>query len=166
MRNEKGQFVKGNTSWLKGTKGLITNSLKGSKMPEEWKAKLRKPKSVSHSLSQERKDKLSALRKLEVGELNHNWKGGDFVAHSAIRRQRIAKNGGFHTKQEWETLKAQYNWSCPCCLKQEPQIKLTQDHIVSIKKGGSDNIENIQPLCNRCNVKKHTKVIKYEYIYE
>ena len=63
---------------------------------------------------------------------------------------------------EWERLKAQYNWTCPCCKKQEPKIKLTRDHIVAVTRGGSNNIENIQPLCLICDIRKQTKVIKYE----
>ena len=54
-----------------------------------------------------------------------------------------------------------YNWTCPCCKKQEPEIKLTEDHIIPLKKGGSDNIENIQPLCGNCNSKKHLTIKKY-----
>ena len=77
------------------------------------------------------------------------------------RKLRLRQNGGFHTKGEWETLKAQVNWTCLACLKREPEIKLTKDHIISAYNGGTDNIENIQPLCLPCNVRKHTKNTRY-----
>lgn len=77
-----------------------------------------------------------------------------------LRRYKL-KLIGSHTLGEWETLKAQYNWVCPSCGRKEPEIKLTEDHIIPLKKGGSNNIENIQPLCGPCNSKKNTKIIKY-----
>lgn len=73
----------------------------------------------------------------------------------------IIKELGSHTFGEWELLKKQYNLICPCCKKSEPKIKLTEDHIIPLSKGGSDLIENIQPLCKSCNCKKQTKIIKY-----
>lgn len=78
------------------------------------------------------------------------------------RKVEKRKNGGSHNFGDWEILKAQYNWTCPCCGKSEPEIKLTEDHIIPLSKGGSNNIENIQPLCHSCNSRKQTKTIKYE----
>ncbi len=99
------------------------------------------------------------------GEHPHNYKGGvsKTPSYRSLYRRRYKlqrKNvHGSHTYAEWETLKAQYGFRCPCCLKEEPSVKLTVDHIIPVSKGGSDNIENIQPLCVSCNSKKYTKVI-------
>lgn len=110
------------------------------------------------------------------GENSPVWKGGSKEKMKRYKNKNKDKvnfwhtqyiikklgNGGSHTFGEWEILKAQYNWTCPACKKQEPEIKLTEDHIIPISKGGSNNIENIQPLCKKCNSSKMTKIIKYK----
>jgi len=118
--------------------------------------------------SKEWREKIS---KTKIGK-NYNWKGGKKTekrrkCFSEARRRALKKgSNSFHTLEEWETLKAQYNWTCPCCglkeLFENQKCKtLTEDHIIPLNKGGSDNIENIQPLCRSCNCKKHTKIIKF-----
>ena len=102
--------------------------------------------------------RLSKINKLK-GSDNPNWKGGiPQIAH--IKRRVLAE--GVFTYGEWETLKEQYGFKCPCCGRKEPVIKLTVDHIIPIVKGGSNYITNIQPLCILCNKKKFTKVIKFD----
>lgn len=78
-------------------------------------------------------------------------------------RTREAKEKGANGKYsllEWKNLKKRYNYRCPACDKVEPDIKLTIDHIVPISKGGSNNIENIQPLCKICNIIKGNRFTK------
>ena len=79
------------------------------------------------------------------------------INNSAKRRKAI----GFFTPEQWEAKKKEYHYFCPACGKKEPDIKLTVDHIHPLILGGSNFIENIQPLCMPCNSRKNAKIIKY-----
>lgn len=77
------------------------------------------------------------------------------------RRARKLEAEGSHTEEQWQELKSFYNFKCLRCGKQEPEIKLTRDHVIPLTQGGSDSIDNVQPLCARCNSKKNNKHIDY-----
>jgi 5-methylcytosine-specific restriction endonuclease McrA len=75
------------------------------------------------------------------------------------RRHRARKigNGGSHTLQEWLNLKKKYDYTCLKCSKKEPGIKLTLDHVMPLVFGGTNSINNCQPLCASCNSSKNGK---------
>ena len=149
-------------------KKKISESHKGIKCTEETKRKLReilKEKAGRYKRTPETRKKMGEAKR---GEKCYFWKGGISTYErklflNARRRARIRGAIGSFTFGEWELLKKQYGYCCPCCSKCESEIKLEIDHIIPLSKGGSNYIENIQPLCGSCNSKKHDKVIKYEF---
>ena len=47
------------------------------------------------------------------------------------------------------------------CLKCKDKKFIIPDHIKSASIGGSNSIENIQPICLNCNSAKRTEIIDY-----
>jgi HNH endonuclease len=81
-------------------------------------------------------------------------------AHCHTYRAR-KRSGGTYTVVEWKALRGRYSYTCLCCGKCEPDIKLTVDHVIPTIKHGRNVIENIQPLCLSCNTRKGAKIIDY-----
>jgi 5-methylcytosine-specific restriction endonuclease McrA len=108
-----------------------------------------------------------AERKVQDKAVKAVWKHAHReVSRKANRKRKAAARiRGNFTAQEWTALVEYCEHRCLCCGKREPEIKLTVDHIVPLIKGGSNTIENLQPLCGVCNSKKGTSIIKYEVLY-
>ncbi len=145
--------------------------LKGILRSEEVILKI-KDKRAKQVFSLESREKMSLAKKIDplikaynkkVFIREYRKKNRELVRH--WDRQRFNRERGAigeHSLKEWQALKEKYNYMCLCCKKQEPFIKLTEDHIIPLSCGGSNNIDNIQPLCGSCNSQKHTSIIDYK----
>lgn len=151
--------------WLKN----MSLSHKGIKMPpmtEEHRLNLSKAKlgknnpMFGREITEEHRRKLSESHK---GDKAYNWQGGKETEKTrkliSENQRRVSKrnNGGRCSAFEWALMKWIYDYRCPCCLKREPEIKLTLDHIKPISLGGGNDISNIQPLCQACNSGKKNR---------
>jgi len=78
------------------------------------------------------------------------WRTASAVAGKANRAERMkrARAKGTHTKAEWESLVNALKSRCVRCNAECLPVK---DHITPVYQGGSDGIENLQPLCAPCN---------------
>lgn len=130
---------------------------------EEWKNELRERMkhqkyALGHKLSEEH---IEAIREAHKGSKSYFWKDGRSYDKNRINWQknewhrRKRKAQGHHTFEEWEALKSIHDHKCNFCKK---KVKLTEDHIIPLSKGGTNDIKNIQPLCLKCNLTKHNKL--------
>jgi len=160
---QKGHTINLGKKHSKATKRKISKSNSGKVHTKKQKQQNRESHLGKKCSLKTKKNMSKSARK---GKDNHFWQGGISTYKRKLylnNRRRARKKGaeGSHTQKEWEDLKKKYNYTCLDCKKKEPEIKLTEDHIVPLNKNGSDNIDNIQPLCKNCNSKKYTKIVNF-----
>lgn len=75
-------------------------------------------------------------------------------------RRRVAHNSIDFDYDKLKKLRHHYvpKNNCMCCGEVS---KLEIEHIIPVALGGKTMLENLQFLCKRCNLKKHTKTIDY-----
>lgn len=150
------EFKKGSIPWNKGKHNVYSAQ---TRFRMAWSRGL--------TLSPEQRARMKGhtpwnkgLKGYLSGPDHHNWKGGisklpsyrSFLQTRRMIRKRL--NGGSHTLEQWLRLKQMHAFLCNECGDREPNVKLTEDHIIPLSKGGSDDITNIQPLCAMCNSRK------------
>lgn len=94
-----------------------------------------------------------AVRTGQVGA-DAKWKKSRQQQQQRQNRMNEARQQGTHSDLEWGLLVEFCGGKCLGC----GNPKYGKDHIKPIHAGGSDGIENIQPLCKTCNSKKGSSV--------
>jgi 5-methylcytosine-specific restriction endonuclease McrA len=114
-------------------------------------------------------DRVSSRRKAQYQAVKYNvlsrmktwYLANTEKAIAKANRRRAMKAGAFgehYTRKQFKDLCDQTGDVCLCCKQAK---KLEADHVVPLSKGGSDAINNIQPLCQYCNDSKGTKTVDY-----
>ncbi len=78
------------------------------------------------------------------------------------RRSVLAQCSGSYTVSEWTQLLDYFGHQCLCCGSDQ---RISADHVIPLSCGGSNDLDNIQPLCVKCNASKGKKIIDYRSAY-
>lgn len=158
------------------TRAKMSLARTGKPKSDEWKAKLSESNKGKHSLGHPhteeskrklREAKIGRPRPDMRGSKNNKWKDGRtfepgyYRAIYAVQRQRRRALGPI-CLDDWRDIKRRYGYRCPACGVPEPDIVLTIDHIIPISLGGTNDPQNLQPLCKSCNSRKHVSIKRYE----
>lgn len=126
-----------------------------------------KNKEKEKEYRQQHKDRISLTSKL-WGIVNRERRNATLRAHrkNNPEKVRVYKNNrrayekasnGKITPAEWMGLLDKYGHKCLCCGA--TNVKLALDHIVPLSLGGSNTIDNAQPLCKSCNSRKGNRYV-------
>lgn len=97
-------------------------------------------------------------KRSEYGRKYRKTPTGKEVGKRNQAKRRAAKYGtsieARLTAAEWQEIKLVYGYRCVYCGEKK---KLSQDHIIPLRKGGYHVKENVVPACKRCNSSKNQK---------
>ena len=112
-------------------------------------------KSIENRI-QERSEKSFKARTSALSKWGNN-------TNQAKRSERLteARKKATHTKDEWDEMRLFFGECVKCGNKED----LVKDHITPIYQGGSDGLDNLQPLCRKCNASKGADSTDYRSIY-
>ena len=131
--------------------------------PEKARARRKRWEDKNPEWRKEYGPKYYMDNKEKVDERRRKWMQRNpekVAAWNHKRRARTSMSEIHFTGQEFKDLCESYG---NICLKCGSVKKLTPDHVVPLSKGGSNGIENIQPLCRHCNAVKHVAVEDYRF---
>ena len=121
--------------------------------------------SIEETLTKKRSTKKRSVRKhlsskeltVRRREYNKRWRELNPDKWRVINKANVHKHRalGNINSSEWIAKVMILGNMCQACHKKEPDVKITIDHIIPVSKGGTNHIDNLQPLCLDCNKRKY-----------
>lgn len=84
-----------------------------------------------------------------------------YATHQVASQNGRAQLFGYEGRldpDDWKRLCEEYGNACASCGREG---ELVIDHVLPLAKGGTNTIDNIQPLCPACNRQKGTKHLDF-----
>jgi 5-methylcytosine-specific restriction endonuclease McrA len=136
-------ILRANANYKKTDKGIKSNAhwIATDRRKENERRYVRKP---------ERRKKL-----IEAQKRYNQTPLGRMRKRIYDEHRRCSKIGKF-TQKEWQAKLTEFGGKCAHCGSSD---HLTIDHIVPISLGGLNVIDNLQPLCGRCNSSKGARYV-------
>lgn len=134
------------------------NEAKNKARQQQWRTANPERVRASRVAAQERDPEWAAKERAR-GKIYRQTHKEQLRATGHRARARRMQAEGSWTKTEWDALCAFYGNRCLGCLK--TGVRLHVDHVVPLRKGGTNYIWNLQPLCHSCNSRKHVSTIDF-----
>ncbi len=124
--------------------------------PERFKELKRKSYWRNRDAVREYKER----NKEHIKETRKMWvnKNRMHVRRKVLHRKAMKQNAeGSHNAEQFIILCNEFEWKCFYCGCDLDMVSVTEDHMIPLSRGGSDDLFNIVPACSYCNGSKHDK---------
>lgn len=132
-------------------------------VPGHWCEESRRCFDVSCPLNKTTKETLAREYRVTISRIPANWRVlSEKLTHElSSKEDRIyqsVKRRPLKVKKRFRILERD-GFRCCLCGRTAKETKLHVDHIIPVSIGGSDENENLQTLCQDCNLGKSNKLI-------
>ena len=80
--------------------------------------------------------------------------GSFFAKERHMKRHKIRRGKGNFVTKHVPDIGTTFHFNLYGINENGQEVLLTKDHIIPKSRGGKDHLNNLQPMCTRCNEKK------------
>lgn len=126
--------------------------------PEQNRAKVKAWREANRERERERVKKWKRENKERVNAATRARYAADPQSFlSAEAKRRGLKRAGDLTRKQWLEILGEFDHHCAYC--NASGVRLTQDHMTPLSRGGQHTRDNIVPACLSCNASKGVRTL-------